>query len=107
MVVTMMTAPVDFTESVKIQALERQRNRCGSCDTAIAALGRQGIDEHDYGEGAQAHHIRHKQQGGRGNVENCVILCQSCHYTVHEGGNYRSKNIMADVTDFEHYYGRK
>src|SRR2546422_2669898 len=31
-------------------------------------------------------HIQHVKVGGSDSVDNCVIICQSCHYSAHEGG---------------------
>ena len=50
------------------------------------------VDELDAG-----HHVLPQQAGTKGNpehdflrrVENCVILCELCHYVVHAGGRYR------------------
>jgi 5-methylcytosine-specific restriction endonuclease McrA len=103
MVTTIINSPSDFTEMVKLEALKRQKSKCGSCGTKIEKLGRQAAGDHKYGEAAHAHHIRHKKFGGRGNVENCVILCSSCHYSVHEGGNYAKGVMMGEPKDFEFY----
>ena len=73
-------------------ALERQGNKCGSCGETIKALGRPGQVSHKYGEIAHAHHMKHCQHGGTNHLSNCVILCYSCHYSVHNGGNFRNKS---------------
>src|SRR5262245_29112947 len=100
-----MSRPIEFSLQTKQRALLRQKNRCGSCGTRIAALGNSGRAEHQYGESAQAHHIEHIKSGGSNVVSNCVILCWSCHYSVHEGGNYRFGTVVGTRSDFPHYSG--
>jgi len=95
----------EFSETTKIAALERQKFRCASCGTGISALGDAGQATHDFGEGAHAHHMRHVKQGGTSGVENCVILCWSCHYSAHEGGNYRHGQIDSSAADYEFFNG--
>lgn len=60
-----------------------------------------------YGETTHAHHMKHCQQGGTNEASNCVLLCQSCHYIVHEGGNYRNKAVYLSSTpaDYVYFYG--
>jgi 5-methylcytosine-specific restriction endonuclease McrA len=101
-----MARPNDFTRAVQRAALERQRNYCASCGTSIAALGERGRAQHRFGEGAHAHHLRHAKLGGSGLVDNCVILCTSCHYCVHEGGNYRRGTVVGTVDDYPHFSGQ-
>ena len=99
--------PNEFDTKTKEMALARQKNRCASCGTPISALGYKGINNHQFGEQAEAHHMRHVQQGGTNNLNNCVILCKSCHYSAHEGGNYRNKASYLTSTeeDYPHFYG--
>lgn len=99
-----MTRPT-FAERTKQEALARQQNRCASCGTPIVCLGERGLTEHAYGESAHAHHIRHVKLGGTNAVSNCVILCWSCHYSTHEGGNYRRGSVVGEEADFPHFYG--
>ena len=68
-------------------------------------LGDAGRAEHRFGEGAQAHHIKHHKHGGDDSESNCVILCWSCHYSVHEGGRYRTGSVDGKPSDYLHYYG--
>ena len=100
-----MTRPNEFSTSTQQLALARQKFRCGSCGTGIARLGKAGRAEHKYGEGAQAHHVRHVKFGGSDARDNCVILCQSCHYSVHEGGNYRFGTVIGTASDYPHFCG--
>lgn len=98
-----MPRPNKFSRSTQELALARQRNMCASCGTHIFALGDAGQAEHRYGEGSQAHHIRHVKFGGSDSVDNCVILCNSCHYSVHEGGNYRFGTAVGRESDYPHF----
>ena len=98
-----MPRPNEFSHQTKQQALARQKNRCASCGTRITALGNRGKSEHQYGEGAQAHHIRHIKFRGSNAVSNCVILCWSCHYSAHEGGSFRFGTVVGSKSDFPHF----
>jgi len=49
--------------------------------------------------------MRHVKFGGTDSLDNCVILCQSCHYSVHEGGNYRFGIVEGSQSDYPHFYG--
>lgn len=101
-----MSRPNEFSPQVKEEALRRQKNTCGSCGKRISQLGREGAESHRYGEIGHAHHLRHAtNHGGSSSVENCVILCQSCHYCAHEGGNYRSGAVIAEEKDFPFFRG--
>jgi 5-methylcytosine-specific restriction endonuclease McrA len=100
-----MTRVHEFSLATKRKALERQKHRCASCGETITTLENHGRTAHRFGEAARAHHVLHIQQGGTNEVANCVILCESCHYSVHEGGFYRSKAVIADKSDYPHYDG--
>jgi 5-methylcytosine-specific restriction endonuclease McrA len=95
----------EFSLGTQQQALLRQKNRCASCGTSIFGLGNSGQGRHKFGEGAQAHHVRHIKFAGTADVDNCVILCQSCHYSAHEGGNYRFGSVVGSRSDFPHFDG--
>jgi len=97
--------PNEFPRSTQQRALVRQKHRCASCGEGIADLGEAGREQHRFGESAQAHHMRHVKHGGTNAVENCVILCWSCHYSVHEGGNYRHGSVDGSESDYPHYNG--
>ena len=99
------TRPNEFAHMTKEAALARQRRKCAGCRTHIFALGEGGRTQHQYGEGAQAHHMRAVQWGGSSEAGNCVILCQSCHYSAHEGGNYRYSAVVGTPADYPHYNG--
>ena len=98
----------EFSESTKKQALLRQEKKCASCGEEIINLGQIGKQSHKYGEGAHGHHMKHDQQGGTNMLSNCVILCESCHYSVHEGGHYRNKSkyLIGKASDFPYFNGR-
>ena len=102
-VLNMSYRPNEFDEITKHKALLRQGNRCASCGTSIFYLGNKGRSTHYYGESAQAHHIRPIKSGGTSSENNCVIICESCHYSVHEGGNYRHGTVVGSSRMFPHF----
>jgi 5-methylcytosine-specific restriction endonuclease McrA len=95
----------EFPTGTKQQALLRQKNRCASCGARIFRLGNAAASSHKFGEGAQAHHVKHIKFGGTASLDNCVILCQSCHYSAHEGGNYRFGTVIGTRSDFPFFNG--
>lgn len=99
----------EFSPSTIGNALDRQGNKCGSCGTTITVVGLPGQASHKDGEPAQAHHMRHCQQGGTSDVKNCVVLCYPCHYSVHNGGHYRNKSafLIGNEADFQFYDEKK
>jgi 5-methylcytosine-specific restriction endonuclease McrA len=103
----MRAADDEFTRSTQEAALARQKHRCALCGTPIKKLGEGGRASHEYGEIAHAHHIRHVKFGGRNDLNNCAIICQACHYSAHEGGNYRFGKVIGAVSDYPWYFGRK
>jgi hypothetical protein len=96
---------MEFSRATQERALRRQKNRCGMCGETITALGTAGCAGHRFGELANAHHIKHAKEGGSNDESNCVILCRACHINVHEGGRWRSREIEASPSDFDHYNG--
>lgn len=100
-----MTRSREFSSATKRLALRRQNYRCASCGTRIFALDQAERDSHTYGEAAHAHHIKPFKFGGTNKLDNCVILCESCHYSAHEGGNYRYGTVEGKKDDFPHYDG--
>ena len=101
-----MSRPGEFTHAIKELALVRQKYLCGSCGTPIKSIGEAGRADHKYGEGAEAHHVKHVKFGGTGDVSNCVVICRSCHYSVHEGGNYRFGTVIGTQSDFPYFTGK-
>jgi len=97
----------EFPRAMQQQALERQGFVCASCGETIRALGEPGRPDNRFGEIGHAHHIKHAKFGGRAIVENCVIICQSCHYSAHEGGNYRWGTVVGKTEDFPFFKKKK
>jgi HNH endonuclease len=64
-------------------------------------------DLHKFGEWGEAHHIRHANVGGDASLENCVVICRSCHYSAHGGGDYRdnSEQMQGREGDFPYFRG--
>jgi len=87
----------NFPSNVQRQALQRQHYQCASCSTPIAAIGQAGLDQHRFGEGAEAHHVVPHKMGGPIAVSNCVVICRTCHYSAHQGGRWRDISIYADL----------
>jgi 5-methylcytosine-specific restriction endonuclease McrA len=101
----MAARPNEFDTATMKQALARQKFRCASCGTMIKALGEPGRAGHLYGEIVHAHHMAPVKKGGLPTLGNCVILCQACHYSAHEGGNYRFGTVVGNRSDFPYYKG--
>ena len=98
----------EFSYQTKLRALDRQKYLCASCGDPILPFDGSLVSV-AWGECAHAHHLTYMREHGGGNVENCVILCSSCHYNAHEGGRYRRREgeVVALVSDFPHFYGTK
>ena len=86
-----------FPAATQVQALERQKFRCASCGTRIFAIGEAGRATHEFGEGAEGHHVIPHKMGGPITVENCVVLCGSCHLSAHQGGHWGDLSIYDDI----------
>jgi 5-methylcytosine-specific restriction endonuclease McrA len=97
--------PNEFDPGTQFAALKRQIFRCASCGAEITALGEAGREDHEFGEIAHAHHMVKAMNGGNPLLDNCVILCQSCHYSAHEGGRYWKGTVEAAEDDFEFFNG--
>ncbi|WPP49116.1 HNH endonuclease [Catalinimonas niigatensis] len=97
----------EFSKATKQDALSRQKYMCGSCGEKIASINQIDKQSHIFGEGAHAHHMVHCQHGGTNLLSNCVILCESCHYTIHDGGNYRNKDkhLRSSSSDYSFFHG--
>ena len=95
----------EFTAQIKMQAWSRQDFLGGSCGELIVPFGGKKLVSVAWGESAHAHHRKPVKIGGGGNVENCVILCESCHYSAHEGGNYKHGTVWGRIKDFPYFYG--
>jgi len=81
-----MARTYDFSDTVKNEAFTRQWNRCAHCGESL-------IDMED-----NAHHVVADQAGSISNphddflrtADNCVYLCLTSHYAVHDSGHYQS-----------------
>lgn len=93
----MSTGHVSFPGYIQKLALARQKFRRASCETVITAIGEGGQADHPFGERAEGHHVIPNKMGGPITVENCVVLCRSCHYSAHQGGLWRDISIYNDV----------
>jgi 5-methylcytosine-specific restriction endonuclease McrA len=83
----------EFAPTTIKKALARQKSHCASCGTRIWALGARGAALHKHGERAEAHHVIPVSAGGTARVDNCVILCGSCHYSAHQAGRWADNSI--------------
>jgi HNH endonuclease len=92
----------EFSLETKLAALARQDHRCGSCGVHIHGFGKNRAAEHAFGEWAEAHHIRHFNAGGLSSLANCIVICKTCHYSAHIGGNFRnnSEEVQGAPEDF-------
>ena len=95
----------EFSAGTKQQALERQGYRCASCGTKIYAVGEAGQAKHKFGERAEAHHVQHAKYSGLGSLDNCVVICRACHYSVHGGGRFK-ENFGGVTSDYPHFKRR-
>lgn len=95
-----MARPFDFTTSVRNAAFSRQWNRCAHCGEPLTSQ-----EDH-------AHHVIPNQSGDPDNeahaflrtVDNCVVLCATCHYAVHEFGRYAT-GAVAPPSYYPHSHG--
>lgn len=96
-----MARPFDFKDSVKDKARIRQQALCAQCGEDL-----NNLEEH-------AHHVIPNQSGDPGNTghdwlrsaENCVIVCDMCHWRVHENGKYQ-QGAVAPPSYYEHSHGK-
>jgi HNH endonuclease len=59
-------------------------------------MGNDGARLHKFGERAEVHHVVPVLAGGTSQVDNCVILCRSCHYSAHQGGLWSDVSIYGE-----------
>jgi 5-methylcytosine-specific restriction endonuclease McrA len=81
-----------FPDWVKNQAIGRQDGKCGDCG--------EDLEEVIF----HAHHLLRQADGGDDSLDNCVMLCEECHYAAHNYGNYRQP-IQLSPSDFPYFYG--
>ena len=96
---------LEFSATTQQMALVRQKFLCALCGARISRLGEAGRSLHKFGEMAHAHHVRHAKFGGSNSLDNCTIICQACHYSAHEGGNYRYGTVIGRPKDFPYFNG--
>ncbi|MDM7999074.1 MAG: HNH endonuclease signature motif containing protein [Dehalococcoidia bacterium] len=89
--------PLDFPEPVLRAAWRRQGGLCAHCGRLLIWENR----NRDSGIGAwQSHHRIPRDQGGRSDLNNCVLFCSgaaNCHFNVGHGG--MSWNHYATLDD--------
>ncbi|MBN9063007.1 MAG: hypothetical protein BGP06_08955 [Rhizobiales bacterium 65-9] len=91
-----MTIP--FSPQTQAAALKRQGYVCASCGSRIWVAGRRGAASHRFGEGSEGHHvIPFEGMNGPNSVENCVVLCKSCHNSAHQGGRFADIDVYSDL----------
>ena len=99
----MSDSRANFPPGIQRQALDRQRHVCASCGELLKHLGEEAREHNPFGDRAEAHHvipckpIIPHTQGGPATVENCVVLCRTCHYSAHQGGVWGDVSIYKDV----------
>jgi len=89
-----------FPNAVADEARLRQGGKCACCGEDL-----DDILEH-------AHHVVPNQSGRAGadqhawlaSVDNCVVLCETCHYRVHQDGRYRD-GAVAPPEYYLHSHG--
>lgn len=97
-----MARPFNFPSQTKFEARLRQKGQCACCGDPL-----DDVMEH-------AHHVIPNQSGSAKNpkhawlrsVDNCVVLCEECHWRVHHNGRYQ-KGAVAPPEYYEHSHGRK
>jgi hypothetical protein len=89
----------NFPKLIRKLALVRQKFRCASCGTPMTGIGESGSGSHRFGERAEGHHLIPHKGGGPISIDNCVVLCRTCHYSAHQGGRWRDVSIYADLTN--------
>ncbi|MFO0848217.1 MAG: hypothetical protein U0871_06640 [Gemmataceae bacterium] len=95
-----MGRPFDFGSLAPTEARQRQNGVCACCGRKL-----DHVLEH-------AHHVVPNQSGQAGepqhlwlkSTDNCVILCDQCHWRVHQDGHYRT-GAVAPPTYFPHSHG--
>lgn len=88
-----------FDFDTKLEALGRQNFRCASCGARISISGKRLVSD-EFGEEVHGHHMIPHKMGGPVTVDNCVVLCRSCHYSAHLGGHWRN---IAFYDDFKYF----
>ncbi|MDC8771739.1 HNH endonuclease [Roseateles albus] len=98
-----------FFKDVKARVFVRQKGVCAQCGFGLNEL----IEETEMNS-MHFHHVQPQALGGGNDEDNCVVLCSdtyrkakdSCHYHVHEEGNYRGK-VVAGPDTFSYSHGHE
>jgi hypothetical protein len=72
---------MSFSNLTKSQARLRQRGKCARCGEPLVETEE------------AAHYLLRESSGGPDKEENCIILCQNCHSTVHGNANFHGSYI--------------
>jgi hypothetical protein len=96
-----MARPFEFSTATQQQARQRQNGVCACCGEKL-----DDVVEH-------AHHVVPNQSGSATDArhlwlksaENCVVLCDTCHYRVHQDGRYRT-GAVAPPGYYPHSHGK-
>jgi hypothetical protein len=95
-----MSRPFDFAWHTRLEARQRQGGACACCGELL-----DGVLEH-------AHHVVPNQSGRAGeprhlwlrSIDNCAVLCDLCHWRVHQDGRYRT-GAVAPPEYYPHSHG--
>lgn len=79
-----MARRFEFTQATRSAAFLRQDGRCALCRRSLR-------DQEEFG-----HHVVPDQSGQASDprdrflksVDNCVMICEACHWIVHDGGRW-------------------
>ena len=72
---------MSFSNLTKSQARLRQRGKCAHCGESLVETEE------------AAHYLLRENSGGEDKEENCVMLCQGCHTTVHGNANFHTSYV--------------
>lgn len=95
-----MSRPFDFSDPTWFEARLRQGGVCARCGEDLTDLA-------EYG-----HHVVPNQSGKAGDpnhfwlrsADNCVVVCNDCHYRVHQDGRYNT-GAVAPPEYYPHSHG--
>lgn len=75
----------NFSKKIKQEVYDEVDGKCQQCG----------------GRGEQVHHVMPRSRGGRGVKTNALLLCHSCHETVH-----RNNDLLNDwIRHYKSFYG--
>ncbi|EAW26820.1 hypothetical protein ATW7_09766 [Alteromonadales bacterium TW-7] len=79
----------EFSYKKGVFIWHRQNGRCGSCGKEI------------YAKEFAVHHVLNCKDGGKGHIDNGVLLCCECHDNVHSNARFR-ESILVPRSDFRY-----